>query len=213
MSSAAVVKLLKSANKYQNKPTVRKVAKKVNKLASKVNKVNELKYFDVNTSSTSVDWSGTVTTYNVPAQGDTGLTRDGDIIDCMSFDLNMMLEPNSGNAATFRVLLIWDKFNTLGTSVGNVLANTGNVFSVISPYNKEYRKNYVVLHDQSYVMDSINKSTYILKKHFKLNKQTIYNAGTTTIRQGALKLAIISNKIAGATAPLYIQTSRLNFMG
>jgi len=207
-SSGKKVHLVTSKRK-----TVKDVDKKVNKLAAKVAKGDEDKYLDIANSVTSVDWNGTNVVLNTPPQSSTGQGREGDRILCKYLDLNMELNVAAAGASSMRVMVIWDKNLTLG-NINQVLSSTGAATSVISPPNKEWRDHYYVLYDRQFILDTTNKNTYIINKRIKLNKNTVFQAGTNTLRTGGLRILMISNQpAAGAQRPLFIQLSRLHYSG
>lgn len=202
----------KRTQKTTKKHTLKAVEAKVNKITRLYGP--EIKYQDVNIGTgTAVDYNGTFLTYNAIGQGDTGLTRDGDQLKNVRLDLNFIFSLATTNVASLmRLVVIWDKENTISATNG-LLSIVGGLSSPISQYSQEYRKNYQVLYDKAYTLDATNKSNVIVKKSINLrDKLTVYNAGSSTIRKGALKVLLISS-IAAASAdrPLYVNASRYYF--
>lgn len=187
------------------------VAKTANTKVNKVIRGIEEKYYDVNYGAISIDWTGNqYYLLNTPSVGTTGLTRVGDTIFVKR--LQFMLEASVGSAAsTLRMILFWDK-DMIVSNATQLLSVTGTASSVTSQYNFEYRKNYSVFFDKTYVLDSTDKSTYCIHKNVKVNKSSIFSgSGGITLRKGGLRLCLISNKTPGATCPSFIMNQRVIF--
>jgi hypothetical protein len=63
----------------------------------------------------------------------------------------------------------------------------------MSLYNWDKNSKFIVLEDRIFNIDGINRDTAYTKINKKLNFTTVFNAGSTTILKGALKLVAISD--------------------
>lgn len=186
------------------------MAYKALRLARKVaNAVNiEYKINDTLANGTTFDYAGTMVTVNNPAQGSTDVTRIGDSIKCQNLMLRFLLTRGAGDS-TGRVIVFWDDQNQISTGA-NLLEVTGTASSVLSPKLYDARFRSKVLYDKVFVMDQVNQSTWDENVQIKIDQHTQFNAGSTTINTGALKVLFISN-ITGANIPTVNYYSRLSF--
>lgn len=189
------------------------VAKRADRKANMLMKTVKDKYWDENVGATNADYNGTLVLINDPTQGSGVTNREGDEIFCKAFKMALQITlGSSGNASTFRVIVIWDQDMTI-SNANQILSTIGSVSSVTSQNNFEWRKNYRLLFDRTYALDSTDKSTYTIKRTIKLNKSTVFSgAGGATVRKGGLRVLLISN-IAPASAdrPAYIYNFRTLF--
>lgn len=201
------------ARKSRLRPTVKTVNTKVNRLARKVEASDGDKYLIISNGATQLSWTGSVVDMFVPVQGDGYNQRDGDEILAKMCDLRWQLTLGTSLvASTARIIIYWDKMNTC-PNPSSILASVGSADAVISRYNQEYRQNWTLLFDKTYIIDNVNKASYIVKFRKALNKKIVFNTAGTTARKGQLKVLYISNKAAGVDAPLFIQQSQVHFAG
>lgn len=207
MGSGKMVKVVSA-----RQPSALTVAKRANRKANRALKLFEDKYFDVNTAPAAVDWNGTLSVLNPVTQGDGVSNRDGDELAMKSVWFQAQMTIAAGLASsTMRVILLYDKAQTIG-AVNQILSVVGTASTVTSAYNFEYRNNYIVLYDKTFIIDTINRATWQINKRIRLNKKTVFQGGgSSTIRTGGLRLLLISNQTAGVTTPAALTNSRLFF--
>lgn len=174
-----------------------KALKKVNLLMKAI----ETKHFDFGIPLINdTNWDGNIRTINEVSQGSSDTNRDGDKIYMKSlswrFDYSISDLANVFSNR-IRTIIIHDKLNTI-TTVPNFLLQTGTTRAPEALFNYDRRLQYQVLYDRTIVFNINSSSKNVsVKKTIKLNKVVQFNAGTTTIQKGALKLIFISNVDTG----------------
>lgn len=169
------------------------VAYKALKLARSVRQSIETKYLDDPFTFANVDWNGTLSTsINAPAQGITDSQRVGDSIKCTSLHLRLRVSRSGANTAGVRVLVIWDKYNTV-TNTAQVLQNTGTQFSAISPMFHDGRGEFTLLMDKYIPVTADYKTYAYFQRRIRLNKNTQFEGGGLIISKGRLLVMAISD--------------------
>lgn len=154
----------------------------------------EKKHYDF-TQSGGRDWNGTITIINNPAQGLTDSMRVGDSILNKSLNISGVVS-YGGSTAIARVMIIWDKQNKITLPI-DALEVVGNQFAVFSPKRKDNKREFRVLYDRLFTVDS-QKLQVLYNVDFKnLDTHTQFDNGTTTINSGAYKVIFISDVAAG----------------
>jgi hypothetical protein len=185
----------KTRQTYNNKNPVKLLNKKVNKLYSLI----ETKYVDLADVITDIDRDGVIDIWNGIPQGDTDSQRNGDKLVMKELDLRMAVwhDPQTGNqgaSSGIRFLLFYDKQNTIGT-VADLLDVTANdTTNMLSPITWDLRKQVKIIRDVLIEADGVYKEKTLKRYRVKLNHQTQFSAGTTTITTGALKAIFISDR-------------------
>lgn len=185
------------------------VATTANSKANSLLKRVEKKYFDNDLGVTSVDSSatGTLLQWCTPSQGNTAITRVGDTIHVDKVEVKLEWTSGTTAASTIRFIVLWDKDVTIGNA-NQILKTLGTISTINSQYNYEYRKNYEVLMDRRYILDTVTKVSGYINKTIKINKNSIFSgAGGATVRKGTLRFLAVSDIASGAAA-----TDKPNFI-
>lgn len=165
----------------------------------------EHKYLDFNQTNTA-SWNGTLFTLNSIPQGDTDVTRDGDSVKIMS----CMLRYNVSYATNCvgRIIVFWDKQNAI-TAVSDVLAlaalGTANAPNAPKPQDKRFMTK--ILFDSKHSVNQNGQAMFTRSKQIPIGLHTQFNAGTTTINSGALKMLIIGSVAVGPTFDTYARVT------
>lgn len=168
------------------------LAKKVAKLVNV-----EMKHHDFMVDGTNTA-AGQLITLNQVPQGDTDQSRDGDSLKMQKMVLKLNAIKAAGATDTFvRFILFHDPQNSTANVAPDFLEptyiNTNRAH--LSHKDKDNQFKTKKIWDQTYRLDA-NKTSIQLEKVFSLSHHTQYEAGTTTINSGALKLIIINNEVS-----------------
>lgn len=208
----------KSYNRVFSKMRMRKkrrYAGKLKRLEKKVSKISrsiEKKYYD-NSFDYVLDWDGDIHNCNGPASGLGDDERVGDKIFVTSLSFTFTLRRNNaGDIPTIRVIGIWDKLNTISSVSQLFIASSGNSFTYLSEYVVDDRAAFSVLFDKLYQLDSAGPNNITRRIKKTINKTTQFEASTTTITKGLLRLIFIaSTDSAQATKPLIQGYTRVRY--
>ena len=185
------------------------MAYKALRLARKVaDAVNiEYKILDTTGSAGAVDYGGGVATLNSVAQGTADNQRIGDSLKVQNNVLRWFMQRN-GQDCLFRIILFWDEQNQV-TAVSDILESTGSALAVVSPKNYDNRFRTKVIFDE---VHRLTTNTPLITRDMThaINQHTQFTAASTTIRTGALKLAVISN-VTSTNLPTYSYYNRMSF--
>lgn len=185
------------------------MAYKALRLARKVaDAVNiEYKILDSTGLAGAVDYSGGVVTLNSVAQGTADNQRIGDSLKVQNNVLRWFMQRN-GQDCLFRIILFWDEQNQI-TAVSDLLEATGSPQSINSPKNYDNRFRTKVIFDE---VHRLTTNTPLITRDMThaINLHTQFFAASTTIRTGALKLAVVSN-VTTTNLPTYTYYNRLSF--
>lgn len=175
----------------------------------------EYKYHDTSLNSSEINYSGTLTLLNDPAQGDTDLTRDGDSIKNQNLTVDVMISHHSTQAQVARFLIVWDKQGSV-SGVDTILDSTytGSVLAPLARKDRDDRFKTRILYDSG-ALDlppSTTSRAYTLRTiNLPINMHTQFEAGTTTINTGRLYfLHIGSRNTASNNATMYM-VSRVTY--
>ncbi len=187
-------------------------------------KAQETKTHDATFAVAQVDYdTDNATALASVPQGDTRITRDGSKLLATFLDLRMMVRqeltpPSFG--ASFRVTVIRSKqrftpvSDTGGASQG-VYQNGGTLSAPISPFERNNRTHYVVLHDKMYYTNGGDSGPTGFMIHIKkkLNHVIEYEGtSATTVEKGQIWVLLTCNRsAASADGPEVTYTSRLYF--
>ncbi len=176
------------------------IAKKALKKVNRISRGIESKHLTVNAAEANVDDDGTFTAdLNIPVQGLLDSNRIGDAIFCTGVHIRMNYTAGANDLSTqLRVILIWDKYNTVGSD--DLLISRGTNQAPLSMYNVDTRKDWIKLMDKNVILTSPDGSSFRqMNKFFRLNKETKFLAAGQTITKGRLVLFYISNIDSGGT--------------
>lgn len=199
-------------NSFKNRPKPRATPKdriqdkKIAKLES-ITGTRELKFQDVSAVATAMTWNGTIVNLFAPAQGSSDNQRLGDkvAVERVYFRINGGMTGAGANQV--RVMIIRDKTNSIGTTVNRVLDNAalGTANAAQAPYEEDFRKNYEVYYDKTFMVDNVTHYQFQAKfgKTFKKPKPGLFDTNTTTMNKGQWKLLLISDQLAPNAAVDY----------
>jgi hypothetical protein len=182
------------------------VAKKALKKVNQVSKAQEIKHYDLNfLGPFNLDWFGTAISMNVGIpQGLLDTNRIGDTIYCLGIRVKFVLDINTADRAMCRFILIWDKEDSISTA-DEMLSATGSVNVINSPFIVDDRHRYIVLRDKVVKLNNGDHRIRQVTMSKKLNKKTQFEAATTDVTKGRLKLFLFSNIDATDASRPFIQ--------
>ncbi len=190
----------KKRYKRKRKGALKKLIKKVNKISRSI----ELKHFTSSLSAPNVDDDGEfILDLNEPDQGLLDTNRIGDTIFVTGCHVRLSWTIGSAeNLTQVRMILLWDKFNTVGDISDVLIDGTGTSSACLSHYNVDTRRDWIKLYDKSMILTSPSGSAFrSINKFFKINKKTQFLGGTEVITKGRLRLLVISNADSAGTDP------------
>ncbi len=175
----------------------------------------EFKFIDSQNTSQAVATTPLIFELSNIAQGDTTITRDGSQIKCLSIQLSYVLSLHASATFSFvRVLLIKDKqTNQVVYTGADVLDDVTVADSIVSPYNRDNRKRFTILHDRVHQLNSTEKHTAYFGKKFSQDQIIRYDANAGTIAdltQSSYSLMVVTNEVTNT--PLITSFVRLNFV-
>lgn len=167
----------------------------------------EKKHYDYDQTITP-NYTGSITTINNPDAGTTDITRIGDSI------LNKSIEykgysMRNGADALVRVLLIWDKQNTVAT-VADCLDKTGSGYAPLCSIKKDNFRQFRILYDNTHTVSTYRPLHQFSISLKNLDTHTQFEAATTAINSGAYKLLVISN--LNANVPNVFTSRRFQYI-
>lgn len=171
----------------------------------------ELKYFDVNATTTSSTSGVVISLSNVP-QGATDITRVGDELKIRSLRVAYTVSQDTSitnfNVYTrCRVVLFQWKLDTSPIAL-DVMQSTGANVSCETPYDHDARRNYNILYDKVHVF-ALGASPHQHSEPVCYPTQTKmrFEAGASTLANGALYMLFFSDTTT--TLPTMAYYSRL----
>lgn len=157
----------------------------------------EVKNTDNTVTASAPTWSGLITTGNVIAQG-TGIGgRIGDQVKIVGYDIRCQLVNNASTTTMTRVILYWD-YDAFINAASQILVNLGTALTPLSPYRRDQRGYYKVLHDEVYLTDAVQQGQIYFRLHGKLDMEQTYQTGTSTPTKGVLRLLAVTDNLASA---------------
>lgn len=182
------------------------------RLAKKVaDAVNvEYKQFQQSASAT-YDYNGTLYTLNSVAQGDGDGQRDGDSLKMQNLTIRAKLNKATGLGFTqARIIVYFDDSNKT-SAVADILdsAYLASGFACLAPKDWDKRFQSKILLDKSFNLHDGQNQLH-LEEVIPINKHTQYEAATTTINSGALKMIIISDQTS-TNVPTITWVSALSY--
>lgn len=136
-------------------------------------------------------------------QGDSQAERVGDSIKLQNLTMRMLVTPGASATEYLRVIVFHDKQNTISTGA-NMLALVGSAQSIISPKNEDNKYQSRILYDKVIpIVPTSARAVFKVHEVFPLNWHCHYSAGTTTVKDGDIKVLFISNTVAASTASIF----------
>lgn len=179
------------------------------RIASSLQRAVEVKYIDYISGGGVVDWDGKLLVINDVAQGLTDTERNGDRIHLRRLTIRGFVELNGSANPLLQMMIIWDKQDTL-VAPSNVLSVTGNSIAPIANLLWDRRYEFKVLAQRKLAVDTYHPLVPF-EFSLKLDKNTQFQAGSTTIQTGALKFLFISSINSVSVQPLIWYHARTEF--
>lgn len=157
----------------------------------------ENKYSPFYFENTSVSNLGTITDINNIAQGDTGITRDGQQIYLKQVKMRMIFVPADTTNVVRAIVVQWHDDDTQAPTVADVLENPTNV-PFLSPI-KYFSRKFAVLRDVTVGMTLASTGVrYVDVNIFgkRLNKKVSFNSSST---KGKNHIYVLLISDSGAT--------------
>lgn len=175
------------------------VVGKVRQLADAVN--IEYKEYEVNTNPTP-DYNGTIANLCTPAQGVGFVQRVGDSIKMQTLTLRGKVIAGAANAETVRIIVFNDKQNVINTGA-DLLDNAGTAYAVLGAKNEASKYQTQILFDRTFNVAPGYRPIIDFEVVIPINLHTHFVAGSTTIKDNALKNCIISGLVAPTATVLW----------
>lgn len=192
----------------------RKRAQKLSRRA--VALTHETRYLLSDAAATSLSTTPSFTVLNLMQQGDTAGTRDGNKIYLQSVDLRVQLIV-ADTTNLVRMLLVYDRqsnaSNPSAVGIANILDVPAAASQALGPQLIPTKRRYNILLDRIFTLDLVDKYTWMIHKHIKINKYTEYNGNAGTVADiitGGLYLIFISDSTA-VSHPTMQFTAKLFF--
>lgn len=190
----------------RSKYTTKKPSKAfVGKVLKVVRRTQEKKYWPFNNNIT-VNTAGTLLHLTNISQGDTDVTRDGDMLRVNSIQITFSVN----NADAYNILRFvvfqWKPASNGATTppaLGDIFLDTTN--AVISPFNHDSRQNYRILMDRRCVTDSVQYPVKIVKMFItrKFYRNIQYSSGTTVASNNIYCWAVSDSGVSAHPAVTY----------
>lgn len=189
-------------NKSKKKMTTDQKASMALSLAKKLGSEIERKFSVTTNYNQTVSYLGTIVNLSGSISQNTGdiNNRIGDNIVCYYLHLrfNFYLASISANYTdTIRVIVYYDYNNSIVSADDILQIGAGDQRAPLSRLNQDYKTNFRILGDKTYVVDS---ATFLIKQsnfNMKLKDlKTQYSGATVTPTHGAIKFLVISRQDA-----------------
>lgn len=174
----------------------------------------ERKYFDSAIADSAIASTGEITDLSAIPQGDTAITRDGDSLKPLGFQMRYKLTGDVN--ATFDTVVRWILFrmkheNAVVPTVADILEGSTET----SMFNFTERSRFTVLADKTHTLH-VNDSTILPimmgKTGNKLTGHMTFVTGTVNHENGGLYLLRISNQTAVANQPRWDSNQRITYV-
>ncbi len=176
----------------------------------------EFKFHDVQLTVFSIPVVPVITQLSNIAIGDTDNTRDGSQLKCLSLQISYLLQIHaSASSSVVRVLLVKDKqTNQAIYSATDLLSDVTASDGIVSPYNRDNRLRFTVLHDKTHVLTTAGANrTRVFGKKFRQDQVIRYDASAgdiTDLTQSSYSIIFTSNE--PTNTPTVTLFSRLNYV-
>lgn len=193
--------------------TALKALKVAQGVAALVN--TEYKQIDVD-GSPSCSTTGTLTLLTNVDEGDSRITRTGDVIRVKSNALNFYVIQNAAATTTqVMVALILDLAGNAGVdapTMAKIYEDNGTSVNIISHRNLDYRTRFVILKDWHFTLDAAKGHSAVIKFYKNLDFRAHFAGadGDATYKANQLWLAVMSSE-ATNTPTLYFR-NRVRFI-
>ncbi len=173
----------------------------------------EKKFLDTSSGTLQPTTAGVLTLINGVVQGDTSITRDGDLVTWTSLYFQISLNAyTAGDHSNVRVLIVQDKqTNGLAITMAKLFSLTTAILNINSPLNLDNSFRYNVLCDKVFQINDNGKDNVHFKKYIKMQMRTRYNAaqaGITEITTNSIFVIVFGDVALGD----YQWISRMRFI-
>lgn len=143
-----------------------------------------------------IEYNGELFVLNDPEQGIGDRQRIGDKMRCIRIEIKGIVylgdNVNTG-LNSIRILLMRDKQVNVA-NWGDVVNSVGNINAPFSPFRKDTRKRWVHLGERNFSLTGRSRNIQRFSFNKKLNFDTVFSNGTTTILTNCLALGIITDE-------------------
>lgn len=180
---------------------------------SRVGMKPELNGNNFQLDDTSISSSGSITSIGAVAQGDSRITRTGDLIRLRSIYGRLFFTINGSATNTqIRHLIIIDKTpDGTAPTLTELLDNPTVPLSLVSPINFNQTQRFRIIRDKLYTLNDVNTTTLAVKYFRRLNMTVSFNGGTATPIRNQLFEIFISSE--ATNTPTVSSTGRFRFYG
>lgn len=198
----------------KNTMVTRAFATKVHRV---IRQTAEKKYYSFSSNTAPISDLGTLLRLTEVAQGTTDVTRIGDQLTIRSLQFNFSaLVADSTNLLRLVIFQWFEQTGTIPTypDMSQILIDTGSGRAVFSPYSHDYRYDFKVLFDRTYVLDGvqvpvITRKIFIKRFPPKHRKIQFVGASNTNYTNGLFALLVSDS--AAATHPTVTYSGKFNF--
>ncbi len=175
----------------------------------------EFKFHDVQLTAAALAVAPVITQLSNIDQGDTTLTRDGAQLKCLSLQLSYSLfQSASATSSLVRVLLVKDKqTNQAIYTAGDLLFDVTAGDGIVSPYNRNNRRRFTILHDKVYTFSATGTTVKHFGRKFRQDQIIRYDNsgnGIADLTQSSYSLVMLTNE--ATNVPTVTMFSRLNYV-
>lgn len=168
----------------------------------------EYKFYDDVVTGTVTNYNGTLLNNMLTIPQDvTANGRTGDSVKLKNMTWRFEIKQGS-HEEVVRIILFIDKEDST-SGVNQLLQLVGSSMGVYSPKNENNKFNTKILFDKEFKVTN-EYPIYKFEKVVKLDYHLNFDAGTTTITNGVLKIALISQNISGGAT--YSHYSRITYL-
>ncbi len=179
----------------------------------------EFKFHDVQLTETIISDIATITPLTNIAQGDTAQTRDGAQVKITNllfrYTALVTADAGEGRGQFLRVMLVHDRqTNQALFNIGDLLADTTNFDSLVSPLNLDNKYRFRILYNKLIGLNIGGKATSHMNINKVLDMKIRFDASTPSIADltsNSLSVVLISNGDAN-TGPIVTFFSRVRYV-
>lgn len=159
----------------------------------------EYKMHDVVLTTTDCDYSGDIITLNSISQGDTDSTRDGDSCKLQNLTIRYFVKHTSN--AIVRVIIYWDPDNSIAAA-SELLDSTGSSLAPLSFKDYDNRFKTRIIYDRKHILTAGGGLLQAVDKVIPINLHTQFDAGSSSVNSGALKMCVVSTEAPASNVNL-----------
>lgn len=183
------------------------VVGKVRQLADAVN--IEYKEYEVQSNPTP-DYNGAIVNLCVPAQGVANNQRVGDSLKMQNITFRGYVKAGPSNAESIRLLIFIDKQNQITTG-NQLLDNTGTGYATLGSKNEDNKYISRIIYDRTFSVSPGYRPIIHFEGVIPVNTHEHFTAGTTTLKDNALKQMVISDLASGSASATVVWCSYVSY--